>query len=376
GVSASLLQMATEIGDVTSGYALLTAVASSIVGGFSYWGFVGGPILTFTYLKPLLFGRNFHTLEYPHGSLRTITVRFVNQNGIRNQIAKQHGLPASEIRHMNVWMEKYFSEAITSPAVRHYLSTATADGSWIVWTREAENIIPTKGLTMGSLGTDEMKLARLRAERVQRYLLKFETAAVSGLQIPDEQMQALLALASQQDPVIMALHAVHSKAAHASAFRCLALLRLQQLDLESASSSTSSSERSEELAAMVRFVGALAEEHQRQQPEKPKDKLEVPRDKTWASLFSPQKEVAPVLLIAASRDQARASSLPYESGVQFTAHVLAGSGTPLALFNRFQLTPAIFVRHAENFLQKKGSVLDTSDDGIFQIALADTGGVL
>ncbi|CAE8640070.1 unnamed protein product, partial [Polarella glacialis] len=80
GVSASLLQMATEIGDVTSGYALLTAVASSIVGGFSYWGFVGGPILTFTYLKPLLFGRNFHTLEYPHGSLRTITVRFVNQN--------------------------------------------------------------------------------------------------------------------------------------------------------------------------------------------------------------------------------------------------------------------------------------------------------
>lgn len=363
-----MFELPGQVWELITDHALFTAVASS-VGAFSFWGYVGGPILTFTVLKPLLFGRNFHTIEYPNGSLRTITVRYVNQNRIRYQIAKLHGIPPREVRHLSVWMDKYFSEPLENAAVRHYLSTATADGSWIFWTRDVENIIPTKGLTLESLGTDDAKLARFRAERVQKYLLNFETTANKDLQITEEPLQKLLGLCAQQDPVLMALHVAHAHTA--SAFRCLALLRLQQLDQEAASQTPQPPGRSEELASMIRFLAGLADEHRRQQQEDAYVRealLQGQTSRSWLWLLGEGSASDEALVRTPPRQQSRGAALPYDAGVQLTAHVLTGSATPLTLFTRFQLTPAIFVRHAEHFLQKKGGVLEVSTSGVFRLA--------
>mmetsp|Transcript_23343 Transcript_23343/g.65971 ORF Transcript_23343/g.65971 Transcript_23343/m.65971 type:complete len:396 (+) Transcript_23343:55-1242(+) len=358
---SSILDLAVGFDGVTGPRALFTAVASSL-GMFSMWGYVGGPILTFTYLKPLLFGRNFHTVEYPSGSLSTITVRLVSQHRIRGQIAKLQGIPVGSIRHMNVWIDKHFSEPISNRAVMHYLSTSTADGSWILWTREEDNIIPTKGLTLNSLGTDEMKLARLRAERVQRYLLKFETAPKeSGLFIAEDTMQILLGLAAQQDPVLLALHAIHSES-NASVFRCLALLRLKQLE----DTETAALPDANDLAAFVRFMSSLAVEHRRHNQQE-LHRMKKPEELHWRSgLFAGL--VRSPMEPSSGSNHARGVGFPYEAGAQLTAHALSGSSSPLALFSRFQLTHSLFVKHAEHFLHKKGNLLEPSAAGVFQIS--------
>lgn len=321
-VSEWALNIAEAVTGLQSYSALTTAVASSL-GVFSAYSYIGGPIMTFTYLKPLLFGRNFHTVEYPNGNVHTITVRLVSQKRIKGQIAKLHGIDAAGILHMNVWIDKHFSEPLSNPAVMHYLSTSTADGSWIFWTREEWNLIPAKGLTLKSLGTDEIKLARLRAELLQQYLLKFETARKdSGLHVSADSMQLLLGLAAEQDPVLLALHASHSET-NASAFRALALLRLQQ-QVASVDESCEG-----DIAAFIHFLDSLVKEYRH-------------------------------------AEHSRQEGLRcYETGVQLAAHALSGSPAPLLLFKKYQLIPALFLRYAEQYLDRKGDFLELSA-GIFQ----------
>eukprot|EP00397_Hematodinium_sp_SG-2012_P004387 GEMP01004398.1.p1 GENE.GEMP01004398.1~~GEMP01004398.1.p1 ORF type:complete len:300 (+),score=59.47 GEMP01004398.1:3291-4190(+) len=277
---------------------VVTGLVGSVGVVSGLWPFLGGAPLSFALLRPLLFGRSLHTLEYPSGLVHTVLVRWVTIPGMKRAISRRHSIPVQDVKHLNVWIDKYFTEPVDNQFVVQYLSHSSADGSWIIWSKEEENTIPTKGLTLESLGTDNERVNKIRVTKLIDFCLQFENPAQKDMKIGEDDLEELLSLCAKLDPILLALFRVYER--NPKTFRQLALLRLHFKD-------------ESRIDAVAHFIVHVNNLH----------------ISTWAS-----------------QRTAQAHSI---------AWILKNSDSPLQLFERFQLNERLFVKFLQNFLHKKGN---------------------
>lgn len=211
----------------TNAYAAVGLGMLALLGGRV--AIMSGAMLTLHFIRPVFFGRNLHTIEYPNGRVRSVTVRWVSDRQIRRQIAALNGVNFEEIKHMSLWLKDCFTEPLDNHETFHQLH----DGSWVVWTSDLDNTIPLRGLTIDSLGSDEKRIAKVRMERVMKYVLSFERKPGFPSQ---EETERILTLVATKDPAINALHRTLSSEPYSffrlASMRCDAEPSYDELDWE------------------------------------------------------------------------------------------------------------------------------------------------
>jgi hypothetical protein len=79
------------------------------------WRELGGPAIFFTFVKNYVFGKTLRTVEYPHGNLRTINVRFSTVNSIKKKIAEAHQISNyHDIKQIYRHEDNFWTEPVQS----------------------------------------------------------------------------------------------------------------------------------------------------------------------------------------------------------------------------------------------------------------------
>lgn len=126
----------------------LIAAATSLAPTFG-WRDLGGSAIFFTFIKNYLFGKTLRTVEYPHGDLKTISVRFSTINAIKKKIAEANGVTNyQEIKQIYRHEDNFWTEPIQTPTDIRLLN----DNNWVLWTRSYAPI-PSKNVNLKELNS-------------------------------------------------------------------------------------------------------------------------------------------------------------------------------------------------------------------------------
>ena len=188
---------------------------------------------------------------------------------------------------MNMWIKDYFTEPLDNSEALHNLN----EGSFIFWTRDVDNVIPRRGLTLATFGNDEDRIARVRMQRIIEHVLEAEEHR--------EDVEGLLALAVQQDATISALH--RAFASEPAIFFPLAKLRATSAD---------ESVPWADVAKLVDYLHKLSREGE-------------------------------------------AGALTREESSRLLAYAFRGFVGPLTLWRQFALDPVFYAKHARKFLERR-----------------------
>ncbi|KAA8498967.1 hypothetical protein FVE85_6552 [Porphyridium purpureum] len=186
---------------------------------------VGGSSLVASFLRSLISGRRFNTLEYPDGNLLTVQMYGYSMLRFKHLLADAQPevyptvfLKASDIKQVYAFTAPFFLTEVCDDASFRRLP----DGAWIVWsslTREEEPI-PRRGYKLdyvkppkvaksndesSAQGLSALEHAQTRIERQVDETLSLLKRTRAQRFLQDALFEELVQRAARHDPAVLAL---------------------------------------------------------------------------------------------------------------------------------------------------------------------------